>query len=228
LEQFTYAVGHDLQEPLRTVSVYTQLLTLRMKDHLDSETSQFADFVSQGSARMSGMIQDLLAYGQVGTEAPKVAGAGDSGRAVEEAINSLRASIMDAQATVISDPLPWLAVASPQLVQLFQNLIGNALKYRSPDRAPIIQISAEQGEGEWVISVSDNGIGFDLRYAQRIFGVFKRLHGSEYAGTGIGLAICQRIVEVHKGRIWAIGKEGVGATFFVALPAAAPPAVTVA
>jgi light-regulated signal transduction histidine kinase (bacteriophytochrome) len=218
LERFTYAASHDLQEPLRTITAYTQLLARRHGATLDGEAEMLVSQILQGSSRMSALIKDLLAYARVGTGEELGTAPVDCGKVVKAAIVNLEGSILEAHAAITADePLPWVVGSSPVLIQLFQNLIGNALKYRRADIPPEIHISADHHHGECTISIRDNGIGFKPEYGEEIFGVFKRLHGTAYPGTGIGLAICKRIVELHGGRIWATGEEGRGATFFFSL-----------
>jgi signal transduction histidine kinase len=224
LQRFTHVASHDLQEPLRTVTAYTQLLARQLGATLDGEAEMLVGQILQGSTRMSALIRDLLAYARLGTgEGPGTAPV-DCGEVVKAAIANLEGSISEAHAAVtVDEPLPWVAGSSSALIQLFQNVIGNALKYRRADARPEIYISADHHDGECTISVRDNGIGFKQQYGEQIFGVFKRLHGAAYPGTGIGLAICKRIVELHGGRIWATGEEGRGATFFFSLHEASIP-----
>jgi PAS domain S-box-containing protein len=216
LAQFAYVASHDLQEPLRMVSSYTQLLARRYGDRLDADAKEFMAYVVDGAARMKQLIEDLLAYSRVGTR-------GNEFREVavdvplRRAINNLRVAIEEASAAVTYDALPVLAADEVQLAQLFQNLIGNALKFRSAS-VPRIHVSAAESGTEWVFAVRDNGIGIEPQYFDRIFMVFQRLHGkSEYPGTGIGLAICKKVVERHDGRIWVESKPGGGATFHFTL-----------
>jgi light-regulated signal transduction histidine kinase (bacteriophytochrome) len=218
LERFTYAASHDLQEPLRTIAAYTQLLARRQGATLDGEAKMLVSQILKGSSRMSALIKDLLAYARVGAGEGLGTAPVDCGEVVKAAIVNLEGSISEAHAAIsVDEPLPWVAGSSPALIQLFQNLIGNALKYRRAGARSEIHISAHHHHGECMISVRDNGIGFKPEYGEQIFGVFKRLHGTAYPGTGIGLAICRRIVELHGGRIWATGEEGRGATFFFSL-----------
>jgi light-regulated signal transduction histidine kinase (bacteriophytochrome) len=222
LKEFSYAASHDLQEPLRTVSLYTQLLTDKLGADLDPETEQFVHYIVEGSTRMRSLIKDLLAYAEIGAEGLQSTEPVECANALEGAIANLQGAIEQVHATIASDPLPRVNSNLRQLTQLFENLIGNALKYVKPDFTPHIHVRADLDGEEWVISVRDNGIGFDPQYAEQIFGVFERLHRKEYPGTGIGLAICKRIVERHGGRIWAKGEEGKGATFFFTMSAAGP------
>lgn len=213
LQQFAYVASHDLQEPLRMVSNFTQLLSQRYRGRLDREADEFIDFAVDGATRMRALIDDLLSYSKVqsGSEPFRPA---DSDQALDRARQALAQSIGEAGATVTHDPLPAVLADPVQLSQLFQNLLGNAVKYRGAE-PPRIHVSA-QDEGEFVrFSVRDNGIGIDPNHHERIFQVFQRLHGrGEYPGTGIGLAICKRIVERQPGgRIWVESAPGAGATF---------------
>ena len=221
LEQFTYAVTHDLNEPLRTVTAYTQLLARRLGAQLNPDEQVFMDYIIAGSRRMGDLIKDLLFHAQVGNAAGSALLPLDCGVAAQAAIVNLKGSIQECQAVITVDELPRVEGDFSQLVQLFQNLIGNGLKYRKPRAIPEIHIAAERQGSRWLISVRDNGIGINPEYAEQIFGVFKRLHGSQYSGTGIGLAICKRVVERHGGRIWVVSEEGLGATFFFTLAACA-------
>jgi signal transduction histidine kinase len=217
LEQFTYAVTHDLHEPLRTVTVYAQLLAQRLGAQLNPDERMFMDYILGGSRRMGDLIKDLLTHARLGDAAAGDRALVDCGKAVQEALLNLQGSIQECQAVITVDALPVVEGDYTQFVQLFQNLIGNALKYRKLDSAPEIHVSAVRQHGWSVISVRDNGIGFEPEYAEQIFGVFKRLHGTEYPGTGIGLAICKRIVERHGGHIWGVSEKELGATFFFKL-----------
>jgi PAS domain S-box-containing protein len=217
LEQFAYVASHDLQEPLRMMGSFAQLLARRYQSHLDATAREFISFIVDGAERMQRLIDDLLAYSRVGTgrEALETF---ECESLVERAIANLKQSIDETGAAVTHDPLPRVWADPGQMVQLFQNLIGNAIKYRGV-APPIVHIGAERQGQEWVISVRDNGIGFDPKHAERIFMMFQRLHTpQEYPGTGIGLAICKKIIERHGGRIWAESNPGRGSTFFVALP----------
>jgi signal transduction histidine kinase len=220
LQQFTYAVTHDLNEPLRTITAYTQLLARRLGGQINPDEQAFMDYIIAGSRRMGALIKDLLLHAQVGNAAGSALAPLDCGLAAQAALVNLEGSIQECQAVITVDALPMVEGDFSQLVQLFQNLIGNGLKYRRPDAIPEIHIAAERKESRWLISVRDNGIGLKPEYAEQIFGVFKRLHGSQYSGTGIGLAICKRVVERHGGRIWVVSEEGLGATFFFTLSAA--------
>jgi PAS domain S-box-containing protein len=218
LEQFAYSASHDLQEPLRTVKIYSELLGNRYQDRLDGNALTFMQYIRKGATRMETLVQDLLAYTQtINFERP--AEKSDSKEALDAALSDLSHAIHETGAAITSGPLPLLSVHNGHLRQLFQNLIGNAIKYRSPERRPLIQVGAEQHNGNWIFAVSDNGIGIDPAYKTTIFGLFKRLHtNDEYSGTGIGLAICQRIVDRYHGRIWVDSEPGRGSTFRFELP----------
>jgi len=216
LEQFAYVTSHDLQEPLRMVTSYTQLLATRYSDRLDGDAREFIAYAVDGSTRMRRLIQDLLAYSRAGTsEEPR--GRISSEAALTVALANLEGAIQESSAIVTHDPLPTVSMRHSQLVQVFQNLIGNAIKYRS-EHIPRIHITASLHPQGYVFSVQDNGIGIDPEQFQRIFIIFQRLHGrNAYSGTGIGLAICRKLVERHGGRIWVDSEPGQGSTFHFAL-----------
>ena len=218
LESFSFAAAHDLQEPLRMVTSYTQLLGRRFQGRLNDEDQELMDYVIGGAKRISLLIQDLLSYTSIAKNAdsPKEDVALD--RALDHALAHLAEAISEAGATIIRQPLPHVAGYEAQYVQLFQNLVGNAIKYRG-ERQPEITISAERKGLEWIISVQDNGMGIEAEYHAQIFGIFKRLHSQQIPGTGIGLAICQQVVERNGGRIWVESAgEGHGSTFRFSLP----------
>jgi PAS domain S-box-containing protein len=218
LEQFAYVASHDLQEPLRMITGYLQLLAERYRGRLDEKADKYINYAVDGAQRMSGLIRDLLAFSRVNTRGEPLQQI-PSQEAFDYALRNLEKSIETAGALVRHDRLPAVRADKTQLVQLFQNLIGNAIKFRSPDRPPEIHVTAQPDRGQWLFSVRDNGIGFEQQYEKKIFLIFQRLHErGQYAGTGIGLAICRRIVERHGGRIWATGELDKGATFFFTIP----------
>ncbi|MEG4282736.1 ATP-binding protein [Microcoleus sp. A006_D1] len=217
LEQFAYVASHDLQAPLATIASYAQLLEKRYKDQLDSQAIKFIGNIVQGCTRMQILIDDLLEYSRVGRSG-KPFQMTDCNHAVQQAIVNLQGAIRDTQAVVTYTELPAVMGDSSQFAQLFQNLIGNAIKYRH-DAPPQVHITACQQEENWLFSVSDNGIGIASQHQERIFQIFQRLHTQrEYSGTGIGLAICQKIVERHGGSIWVESEPGQGSTFHFTLP----------
>ncbi|MEG4393919.1 response regulator [Microcoleus sp. BROC3] len=216
LEQFAYVASHDLQAPLATIASYAQLLEKRYKDQLDSQASKFIGNIVHGCTRMQNLIDDLLEYSRVG-RSQKPFQLTDCNHAVEQAIANLQWAIRDTQAVVTYSELPAVMGDISQLVQLFQNLVGNSIKYRQ-DAPPVVHITAGKQEKDWLFSVSDNGIGIATQHQERIFQIFQRLHTQkEYSGTGIGLAICQKIVERHGGSIWVESKLGEGSTFYFTL-----------
>ena len=218
LQQFAYVASHDLQEPLRMVTSYLQLVEQRYKDVLDEEAHEFIDFAVDGATRMKTLINDLLAYSRVGTRGKefKLTHTQDI---LEQALFNLHTKIEDSDAVITYDSLPEIMVDKAQFVQLFQNLIGNAIKF-SGDKRPEIHIGVEQANDEWRFCIRDNGIGIDDAYRDRIFVLFQRLHTiDEYEGTGIGLAICKRVIERHKGQIWLESQPGHGTTFYFTVPA---------
>jgi len=217
LEQFAYVASHDLQEPLRAVAGYVELLQHRYQGKLDEKALQFIAGATDGAARMQKLITDLLSFSRLGTQKKRFERT-DLAAALHMALTGLRVSIEEAGATITSDPLPVLQVDATQISQLFQNLIGNAIKFRS-GRPPEIHVGAKKEPGRWLLSVRDNGIGFEPQYSERIFLIFQRLHTRrQYPGTGVGLAVCKRIVERHGGTIWADSKPGQGSIFFFTLP----------
>lgn len=222
LEQFAYVASHDLQEPLRMVSSYMQLLETRYKDKLDGDAQEFIGFAVDGAVRMQRLIQDLLAFSRVGTRgrAPQPV---DSEAAVMDALQNLKIAIEGEKAVVIFDDLPVVMADKDQLTQVFQNLISNAIKFRGKKR-PSISIDAQTSDGFAEFKVVDNGIGIDPKHAERIFVIFQRLHPRDkYEGTGIGLAICKKIVERHGGRIRVESEPGKGSSFFFTFPLAPEP-----
>lgn len=223
LERFAYVASHDLQEPLRMVTSYTQLLSRRYKDHLDADAEEFISYVVDGAIRMQALINDLLVYSRVGS-AGKAFGPVNLTEVLESVCSNLRIAIQESSATITHSELPTIFGDASQMVQLLQNLVGNALKFRT-DQPAEVHIEAKQQGAEWLLSVQDNGIGIDERFFERIFLIFQRLHSrSEYQGTGIGLAICKKIVERHGGQIKLESAPGNGTTFYFTLPVWEDPA----
>jgi len=221
LEQFAYVASHDLQEPLRMITSYTTLLAKRYKGKLDQDAEEFIGFAVDGAKRMQGLIQDLLTYSRVGSKAKEFTTV-DCESVLSTALNSLALAIAESGAQIEHDPLPKVRGDAGQLGQLFQNLLGNAIKYRN-GKAPEVHVSCARQAEQWVFSVTDNGIGIDPQYAEKVFAIFQRLHTrDEYEGSGIGLAVCKKIVERHGGKIWLESELGKGATFFFTVPT--PPA----
>ena len=221
LEQFAYVASHDLQEPLRMVATYTQLLAERYRGQLDDNADKYIHYAVDGALRMQALVQDLLTFSRVGRQgiAPQST---DCNAVVETAVKNLQAAVQESGAQVTHDDLPAVMADGSQLLQVFQNLIGNALKFRGP-QTPAIHVSASKTRREWVFSVSDNGIGIAPEHAESIFVIFKRLHTrAEYPGSGIGLSICKKIVERQGGRIWVESQSGHGATFKFTFPATRP------
>jgi PAS domain S-box-containing protein len=222
LQQFAYAASHDLSEPLRMVSSYVQLLAKRYKDKLDSDADEFIDFAIDGTARMQALIDGLLIYSRAGT-ADYTHEPVDCSKVLHETLMTLHAKLRETGAAVNAGPLPTVQGDPTQLFQLFQNLISNAIKFAA-DEPPRVEITATRENGSWLFMVKDNGIGIDPTHAERIFAVFQRLHGrGEYPGSGVGLAICKRIVERHNGRIWVESPPGGGSTFYFTIPAGERP-----
>ena len=223
LEQFAYVASHDLQEPLRMVISFMQLLEKRYRGKLDADADEFIGFAVDGATRMKQLISDLLTYSRVSTSLEEPAPT-DCEMVLLNVMTNLGLSLQESGAVVTHDPLPTVHANYSQTVQLLQNLVANAVKFRGP-QPPRVHISALRTRTEWVFSVSDNGIGISPEHCERIFVIFQRLHDRiSYPGTGIGLAICKKIVERHGGRIWVESTSGEGSTFFFTIPAAEPPA----
>jgi light-regulated signal transduction histidine kinase (bacteriophytochrome) len=219
LEQFAYVASHDLQEPLRKIASYTELLARRYQGKLDPGADKFIGYIVDGANRMQQLINDLLSYSRVGRTTDLTMENVDLGRIMEGIYNDLARTIRDSQAEITCDELPVVQGHPRHIAQLVQNMITNAIKFRG-DAPPRVHISAERRADAWVIAVRDNGIGIAPEHAERIFVVFQRLHTrTEYPGTGIGLAICKKIVERHGGQIWVDAQPGQGSTFFFTLPA---------
>jgi predicted ATPase/signal transduction histidine kinase len=217
LEQFAYVASHDLQEPLRKVSSFAELLGAQYKGKLDADADEFIGYMVDGARRMQGLIQHLLAYSRLGRKDQPLASV-DSAAVLKQALVNLQGAIEESDALVTSDPLPTVSGDEIQLVQLFQNLIANGIKFRGANK-PLIHVRAESNGADWTFSVHDNGIGIDPQFAERIFVIFQRLHTrDQYAGTGIGLAFCKKIIERHGGRIWMESEPGRGTSFCFTLP----------
>jgi PAS domain S-box-containing protein len=216
LEEFAYVASHDLQEPLRTVNIYTQML---LRKHVPNtlQAQQYAEFVSRGVQRMEELLRDLLSYSRTIHSDGQATDTADLSAALNRALAVLKTRIDETQTVVHHEPLPAVCGDESQLTQVFQNLLSNAIKYRKPGEAPVVWIRGARSDREVVVSLRDNGIGFENQYAERIFGLFKRLHKDQFPGTGLGLAICKRIVERYGGRIWAESQPGVGSTFYFGL-----------
>ncbi len=220
LEQFAYVCSHDLQEPLRVISNYTQLLAKRYQDQLDDDADEFVDFIVDATKRMQELINDLLLYSRVQTKGQAFRTT-NCNETVAVVLANLALAIEESGATVTVEQLPIVQADGSQMLQLFQNLISNAMKFKAQE-SPQINIWAHRENNFWVISVRDNGLGIDMKYAERIFIIFQRLHNREaYPGSGIGLAICKKIVERHGGKIWVESEPGRGTTFHFTIPAAA-------
>jgi PAS domain S-box-containing protein len=218
LEQFAFSASHDLQEPLRTVNIFSELLTQRYSDKLDGQAMEFLGHIRKSATQMETLVRDLLSFAQV-TKFDVIPETTDANEALSKALADLDRAIKESNGRVTADPLPAVSMHGRHLQQVFQNLVANAIKYRSAERPPVVHITAERQEGQSVFSVSDNGIGIDPQYSQTIFGLFKRLHTSdEYEGTGLGLAICQRIVDQYNGRIWVNSEAGKGSVFRFTIP----------
>ena len=217
LEQFGYIVSHDLREPLRMVTSFTQLLSQRYSGQLDAEADEIIDFAVEGATRMEELINDLLAYSRVGIQG-KTFESVNCEELLDRVLSNLHLAIQETKAQITRDTLPIVMGDATQLVQLFQNLIANALKYHG-EESPLIHIGATVESEQWLFWVKDNGIGIDPKHSDRIFQIFQRLHTrEEYSGTGTGLAICHRIIQRHNGKIWVESEVGQGATFYFTLP----------
>jgi PAS domain S-box-containing protein len=218
LEQFAYVASHDLQEPLRNIAGCMQMLERKYKDRLDSDAIQYIHYAVESAVRMKTLILDLLTYSRVGTRGKPVKPT-DCGHILAEALNNLKTIISDTGAMVTHDPLPTVTSDETQLLQVFQNLIANAIKFRKKDVAPHIHVSAVKNKNDWIFSVKDNGIGISSQYLERIFVLFQRLNKrAEYEGSGMGLAIVKKVVERHGGKVWAESEPGVGATMYFTIP----------
>jgi PAS domain S-box-containing protein len=220
LEQFAFSASHDLQEPLRSIKIYSELLAQRYRAKLDGQALEFLDYLRSGATRMELLVSDLLTYTQVEKRGDGSETA-DASNVLAIVLENLAGSISESSARITSEPLPEVPMHRTHLQQLFQNLIGNAIKYHSPERTPQIHVSAKrQGRVQgWTFTIADNGIGIPPEYKEKIFGLFKRLHSNEeFSGTGIGLAICKRIVDQYNGRIWVESEPGRGSAFRFTIP----------
>jgi two-component system, NtrC family, sensor kinase len=219
LEQFAYAAAHDLQEPLRMVGSYSQLLQLEYGSDLDETGAQYLEYCVEGARRMNELIRDLLVYARATMAEDQCSTLIDLDNVLNTALANLRGAIDESRAEITCDSLPSLCVEEIRIQQLLQNLVGNAIKYRAPGRPPRIHVGAQQSGDEWRFCVQDNGIGIEPQHRERIFAAFKRLDKAGYSGTGLGLAICQRIVQHYGGKIWVESEPGDGSRFYFTLPA---------
>ena len=217
LQQFAYVSSHDLQEPLRNVTSCLQLLEQKYRNKLDADADQYINYAVEGAVRMKSLILDLLAYSRIGTTGKPIQPV-DCEQVLVQAMENLTSTVTEAAAAITHDPLPSIPADDTQLLQVFQNLIGNAIKFRR-DVPPRIHVSAEKNSDEWIFSVKDNGIGIKPQYLEKIFVIFQRLNKrSQYDGTGVGLAIVKKVVERHGGRVWVESEPGIGTTFYFAIP----------
>ena len=218
LEQFAYIASHDLQEPLRMISSFIQLLAKHYKDRLDEDADAFIAFIVDGAKRMQIMINDLLAYSRIG-RIDKLFRSFDTNIVLKNVLENLGKSIEETNAIITYDPLPTIVANESELIQLLQNLISNAIKFHNAEEPPVVHISAKLQKNQWIFSVRDNGIGIDSQFFDRIFIIFQRLHAKdEFGGNGIGLAICKKIIEQYGGKIWVESEVGKGSTFFFTIP----------
>jgi signal transduction histidine kinase len=215
---FSYAASHDLQEPLRTVKLYTQMLAREYEGKLDSQADQFISGAIEGTQRIETLLRDLREYWLVNEPMEKCIPV-DSALVLQNTLKALQVPIEESGTSVTYGPLPTVIAEEVSLAMLFQNLVGNAIKYRHQGKPPIIHISAQKKADEWCFSVKDNGIGIKTEYLEEIFAPFKRLHGKNYPGSGIGLALCEKIVERYTGRLWVESTYGEGSTFYFTIPA---------
>ena len=216
LQQFAYAASHDLQEPLRTISLFSKLLSTRYKGALDSQADEYLAYIESAARHMSALLEDLLLYARIPAQERGLQRV-DLGSVVDETVFLFQATLDETKSTVTRDALPVVPGNAGQLALVFQNLISNALKYRRAE-PPHVHIGAARERDYWIFSVKDNGIGFEQTYAEQIFGLFKRLNNRDFPGTGLGLAICKRIVEGYGGRIWAQSMPQTGSTFYFSIP----------
>lgn len=215
LEQFAHSASHDLKEPLRSIAIYSDLLARSYESLLDEDGRKFLTFIQSATNRMRELLDDLLSYAGASSISEVAVEPVQAARPLEAALDSLAGAVRESNAEISVGEMPAIRMHESHLAQIFQNLIGNAIKYRKKNERLLIQISARRADGHWIFSIADNGIGVHPAYKETIFGIFKRLHSnSEYSGTGMGLAICQRIVERYGGRIWVESEPGRGSTFF--------------
>ncbi len=219
LQQFAYAASHDLQEPLRTIALFSKLLSTRYKSSLDGQGEEYLGYIEAAARHMSSLLENLLIYARIPAQ-DRNGEQVDLSELVDGTLFLFQATLKETKGKVTRGELPTVACNSAQLELVFQNLISNALKYRASS-PPNVRIDAVEDGDKWLISVKDNGIGFDQTYADQVFGLFKRLNNRDFPGTGLGLAICKRIVEMYGGRIWAESKPGCGSTFSFSLPSRA-------
>ncbi|MGH9622491.1 MAG: sensor histidine kinase, partial [Bryobacteraceae bacterium] len=219
LQHFVYASSHDLQQPLRMVASYTQLLARKYKGKIDERADSYIAFAVEGALRMETLLRDLRDYWSLNKQTERQPVPTDCNEVLEEALGMLAVAIQETGGNVTHDPLPTVIAERVTLALLFQNLVGNALKYRRPDVPPSIHVSAERNGRDWIFSVRDSGIGIEPQYLKEVFAPFKRLHGSEHSGSGLGLAICKKVVDRYGGKIWAESEYGRGAAFRFTIPA---------
>jgi light-regulated signal transduction histidine kinase (bacteriophytochrome) len=218
LEQFAHSASHDLREPIRSISIFAELIKKHYGQLLDPKGTDYLGFVQSGAARMETLLEDLLSYAQAVSIPDKIADPISAKDALDAAIENLAGSIRDCGAQIVVGEMPEVRIRLTHLQQVFQNLIGNAIKYKN-ESPPHVRVCARKEDGRWVFSIEDNGIGIAEEYKETIFGIFKRLHTNQaYSGTGMGLAICQRVVERYRGRIWVESQPGRGSSFFFTIP----------
>jgi light-regulated signal transduction histidine kinase (bacteriophytochrome) len=220
LQQFAYIASHDLQEPLRMITSYLELLERRYKGQLDEKADKFIAYAVDGATRMQTLINDLLSYSRVGSRSQDLELV-DCEKILQNVLTNLQMAIKQNNAIITHTPLPRVSADPSQLTQLFQNLISNSIKFRRED-PPQIHLEVQDTDGKWLFTLQDNGIGMEVQYLERIFIIFQRLHSkTEYPGTGIGLAVCKKIVERHGGNLWVESQHGQGSTFYFTIPHAA-------
>jgi signal transduction histidine kinase len=218
LEQFAHSASHDLREPIRSISVYTEIIKKQYGKLLDHTGTEYLGFVQSGAARMETLLEDLLSYAQATSIPDEIPDPICARKALDAALENLAGSIRDCGAQIVIGEMPQVRIRLTHLQQVFQNLIGNAIKYKK-EEPPQVRVFARKEDGQWVFSIEDNGIGIAEEYKETIFGIFKRLHTNQaYSGTGMGLAICQRVVERYRGRIWVESQPGCGSRFFFTIP----------